>query len=52
MLTDLTDDPRFIKMAFMVFKMLAAIQRDTGRQSQYWDMLKVANPEERWDSVN
>lgn len=38
-------------MAFLVYKILSSIQKDTCQESVYWEILKVANKEERWDSI-
>lgn len=38
-------------MAFLVYKVLTSIQKDTSQQSAYWDVLKISNSEERWDSI-
>ena len=36
MLTDMVDDPKYLKISFLVYKILSAIQKDTSKQSQYW----------------
>lgn len=46
------NDPRFLKMAFLVYKILSSIQKDTSQQSTYWENLKITNTEERWDSIS
>jgi hypothetical protein len=38
-------------MAFLVYKILSSIQKDTSQQAAYWDILKVSNNEERWDNI-
>ena len=38
-------------MAFFVFKILSCTQKDTSQQAAYWDILKITNNEERWDSM-
>jgi len=48
-LTDYVEELPYLKLAFLVYKILSAIQRDTSRQSQYWEVLKVNNTEDRWD---
>ena len=50
-LTDLVHDPKYLKMAFLVYKILSSIQKDTYQESVYWEILKVTNKEERWDSI-
>lgn len=50
-LTDYVNEPRFLKMAFLVYKILSSVQKDTSQSSAYWEILKVTNTEERWDSI-
>jgi len=38
-------------MAFLVYKILSSIQKDTSQQSAYWELLKTTNTEDRWDSI-
>lgn len=35
-LTDLVDDPKYLKISFLIYKILTSIQKDTSKQSQYW----------------
>jgi len=35
-LTDYVDDVVYLKITFLVYKILSAIQKDTTRQSPYW----------------
>ena len=35
-LTDMVDDPKYLKISFLVYKILSAIQKDTSKHSQYW----------------
>lgn len=51
MLTDMVDDPKYLKISFLVYKILSAIQKDTSKQSQYWEILKISNTEDKWDNV-
>lgn len=37
------DDSKFLKISFLVYKILSAIQKDTSKQSQYWEILKISN---------
>ena len=30
---------------------MSSVQKDTNQQSAYWDLLRVTNNEERWDSM-
>jgi len=36
LLADLVDDVKYLKIAFLIFKILNAIQKDTMKQSAYW----------------
>jgi hypothetical protein len=40
-----------LKFAFLVFKILSAIQRDIQKKSFYWEQIKVQNEEAQWDFV-
>jgi len=51
LLTDMVDDPKYLKISFLVYKILSAIQKDTSKQSQYWEILKISNTEDKWDNV-
>lgn len=50
-LTDYVNDPKFMKIAFLVYKIMSSIQKDTNQQSNYWEILKVTNNESRWDAI-
>ena len=43
MLTDHVEDLKYLRIAFLVYKILSSIQKDTNQQSPYWEMLKVVN---------
>ena len=47
----MVDDPKYLKISFLVYKILSAIQKDTSKQSQYWEILKTNNTEDKWDNV-
>lgn len=44
-LTDHVNEPKYLKMAFFVYKILTSTQKDTCQRSAYWDILKVSNTE-------
>ena len=35
-LTDLIDDPTYLKLSFLIYKIISAIQKDTIKKSSYW----------------
>jgi hypothetical protein len=43
------DDVNYLRVAFLIFKILSSIQRDTNKNSPYWEILKCLNSEERWE---
>jgi hypothetical protein len=51
-LTDYIDNVNCMKLAFLVYKIVTSIQKDTTRNSLYWEILKTGNNEERWDYMN
>jgi hypothetical protein len=38
-------------MAFLVYKIVSALQKDTSKHSFYWEILKITNEEARWDAM-
>ena len=50
-LTEDIDEERNILFAFLVFKILSAIQKDIISGSRYWRILKVKNNDKQWDNL-
>ena len=44
-LTDYVNEPKYLKLAFLVYKILSSVQKDTSQQAAYWDILKLQNNE-------
>jgi len=50
-LVDYVDEPIYLKLSFMIYKIISMIQKDVGKKSAYWEMLRISNTEDKWDSI-
>ena len=50
-LSSRVEDENYMLMGFLVFKILYSIQRDIGKESLYWERIKVKNTDYQWDNI-